>query len=35
MRRSEVNTIINDAKSFMGSFGFLLPPFVFWAQRLR
>ena len=31
MRRSEVNAIINDAKSFMGSFGFLLPPFAHWS----
>jgi D-lyxose ketol-isomerase len=28
MRRSEVNKIIADAKSFMGSFGFILPPFA-------
>ncbi len=28
MRRSEVNKIITDAKAFMGSFGFLLPPFA-------
>jgi len=28
MRRSEVNKIIADAKSFMGSFGFQLPPFA-------
>lgn len=31
MRRSEVNTIIRDAKTFMGSFGFLLPPFAHWS----
>ena len=31
MRRSEVNKIIADAKSFMGSFGFLLPPFAHWS----
>ena len=28
MRRSEVNKIIAEAKTFMGSFGFLLPPFA-------
>jgi len=31
MRRSEVNKIVSDAKSFMGSFGFLLPPFAHWS----
>ena len=31
MRRSEVNKIIRDAKTFMGSFGFLLPPFAHWS----
>ena len=28
MRRSEVNKIIADAKTFIGSFGFVLPPFA-------
>ena len=31
MRRSEVNTIIRDAKAFMASFGFKLPPFAHWS----
>ena len=31
MRRSNVNKIIADAKSFMGSFGFKLPPFAHWS----
>ncbi len=31
MRRSEVNKIVADAKAFMGSFGFLLPPFAHWS----
>ena len=31
MRRSEVNKIIAEAKTFMGSFGFLLPPFAHWS----
>jgi D-lyxose ketol-isomerase len=31
MRRSEVNTIVREAKGFMGSFGFLLPPFAHWS----
>ena len=31
MRRSEVNTILRDAKAFMGAFNFLLPPFAHWS----
>ena len=33
MRRSEVNKIIRDAKTFMGSFGFKLPPFAHWSPE--
>ena len=31
MRRSKVNTIIGDAKRFMESHGFALPPFAHWS----
>lgn len=30
MRRSEVNGILAEAEAFIGSFGYLLPPFAFW-----
>ena len=33
MRRSEVNSIIRDAKAFMASFGFKLPPFAHWSPE--
>ncbi|HKQ95156.1 MAG TPA: D-lyxose/D-mannose family sugar isomerase [Aestuariivirgaceae bacterium] len=31
MLRSEINGIMRDADAFIGSFGFLLPPFAYWS----
>jgi D-lyxose ketol-isomerase len=31
MLRSEINRIMRDADAFIGSFGFLLPPFAYWS----
>ncbi len=33
MKRSEINSIIDDTVSFARSFGFLLPPFAFWSPE--
>ena len=33
MRRSEVNSLIERAVRFAGSYGFLLPPFAFWSPE--
>ncbi len=31
MKRSEVNTIIQEADAFIRSFGYILPPFAYWS----
>ena len=31
MKRSEVNTIMQEADDFIRSFGFRLPPFAYWS----
>jgi len=33
MKRSEINTIMQDADEFIRSFGFLLPPFAYWSPQ--
>ena len=33
MKRSDINQILSEAESFIGSFGFLLPPFASWTPE--
>ncbi len=33
MKRSEINSLIDQSAAFAGSCGFLLPPFAFWSPR--
>lgn len=36
MKRSEINTIMNEADDFIQSFGFRLPPFAYWSlEQMR
>jgi D-lyxose ketol-isomerase len=31
MKRSDINTIIREADAFIRSFGYVMPPFAYWA----